>query len=221
MKTLIAIPCLDMMHTEFVQALVGLRKVGEVQYGFVSSSLIYDARDELAAKAIEKGFDRVLWLDSDMSFEPDLMERMSADLDEGLDMVSGVYFSRKGPVRPTIFQECGIIKLPGDKLAPVHKHYMDYPKDTLFEIKACGFGAVMMTTDLLKRVKDKLGMPFSPAAGFGEDLSFCLRVENVGGKIWCDSRIKLGHVANRLVTEELYLSLREENGTGTGSGKEE
>lgn len=220
MKTLIAIPCMDMMHTEFVQALVGMKKVGEVQFGFVSSSLIYDARDELATKAVEKGFDRVLWLDSDMSFQPDLMERLSADLDEGRDMVSGLYFSRKGPLRPVIFRECGILKLPEDRLAPVHEYYMDYPLDSLFEIKACGFGAVMMTTELLKRVKDKLGMPFSPAAGFGEDLSFCLRVENVGGKIWCDSRVKCGHAATRMVTEELYLQIRED-AAGDGRGKEE
>lgn len=212
MKTLIAIPCMEMMHTEFVQSLVGMRKVGDVQYGFISSSLIYDARNDLAKSAIEKGFDRVLWLDSDMTFGPDLMEKLSADLDEGYEMVSGLYFARKGPVRPVIFKECGIAKLEDDKLMPVHTYYMDYPKESIFEIKACGFGAVMMTADLLKRVKDKLGMPFSPAAGFGEDLSFCLRVENVGGKIFCDSRIKAGHIGNRVITEEIYNTLLESDG---------
>lgn len=210
MRTLIAIPCMDMMHTEFVQSLVGMRKVGEIQFGFVSASLIYDARDELAQKAIEMEFDRVLWLDSDVTFESDLMERLSEDLDSGLKMVSGLYFSRKGPVRPTIFKDCMIERLPEGKLCPTANYYMDYPRDQIFQIAACGFGAVMMETSLLKQIKDKLGMPFSPAAGFGEDLSFCLRADNVGEKIWCDSRVKLGHVGYRTITEEIYTALRDE-----------
>lgn len=209
MKTLIAVPCMDMMHTEFVQALIGLRKVGKVQYGFTSCSLTYDARDELSQNAIDMGFDRVLWLDSDMSFEPDLMERLSADLDEGAEMVSGLYFTRKGPVRPVIFKECEIRRLEDGRLLPVNEYYMDYPKDSVFEISACGFGCCMMTVDLLKRVREKLGMPFSPAAGFGEDLSFCLRAKNVSGKILCDSRVKAKHVGYRLIGEEIYQALRE------------
>jgi hypothetical protein len=101
-------------------------------------------------------------------------------------------------------------KLPDGGLLPAAIHYMDYPQDAVFPIDACGFGAVMTSVDLLKRVKEKLGMPFSPAAGFGEDLSFCLRVKNVGSQCWCDSRVKVGHIGQRTITEEIYLSLKEE-----------
>ena len=60
----------------------------------------------------------------------------------------------------------------------------------------------MMTVDLLRRVMDALGQPFSPVAGFGEDLAFCLRAKEVGAKLWCDSSIKLGHVGLTVYTEE-------------------
>ena len=55
----------------------------EVQYTFAQSSLIYDARNILAGVAIDGGFDRVLWLDSDMSFDPSTFWRLHMDLDEG------------------------------------------------------------------------------------------------------------------------------------------
>ena len=37
--------------------------------------------------------------------------------------------------------------------------------------------------------------------GFGEDLSFCIRAQELGRKIYCDSRIKMGHVGLRVFEE--------------------
>lgn len=68
-----------------------------------------------------------------------------------------------------------------------------------------------MTTDLIKRVADKFGLPFAPMLGFGEDLSFCGRVSQVGGKMFVDSSIKMGHVGLGTITEATYLSQREES----------
>ena len=209
MKTLIAVPCMDMLHTRFAQSLINMRRVGDVQYGFITSSLVFDARNDFAERAIKEGFDRVLWLDSDMEFEPDLMERLAADMDTGLDMVTGLYFKREGPVRPVIFKDCFIAQQNPGELIPVANAYDDYPVDSLFPIAACGFGCVMTSVELLRKVWERLGRPFAPVGGFGEDLTFCLRVESVGGEIWCDSRVKAGHVAQRVVTEDVFLKLRE------------
>ena len=46
--------------------------------------------------------------------------------------------------------------------------------------------------------------------GLGEDYSFCWRVAQIGKKMWCDSRVKLGHVGQHIYTEEDYLKQREE-----------
>ena len=80
----------------------------------------------------------------------------------------------------------------------------DYPADSVFPVAGCGFGAVMMTTELLRRIRENFGLPFSPFLGFGEDLSFCMRVTQLGETIWCDSRIKLGHVGLAVYDEETY-----------------
>ena len=211
MKTLIAIPAMDTVQTIFFKAMLSLDKVGEVGFGLTSSSLVYDARNGLAKRAITEGFDRVLWLDSDMDFEPDLMRRFMADLDEGYEYVSGLFFKRKAPVQPCIYKEVGYYHDENkNEVTPVALCYEDYPRDQIFEIGASGFAGVMMTTELLKKVTDQFGQPFSPILGFGEDLSFCKRVAHVGGKMYCDSRIKMGHVGLGTITEETYLSTRGE-----------
>ena len=204
MKTLIAIPCMDSVYTEFLRALMGLEISGEVQYTFAQSSLIYDARNQLAGVAIAGGFDRVLWIDSDMLLPPDLFRRLSEHLDQGREFVTGLYFTRKPPIRPVIYKDLLLQQDDPRWPTPVAVAYEDYPRDSLFRAKACGFGAVMTSTDLLKRLVDAYGTPFSPIGGWGEDLSFCIRAEAAGAELWCDSSIKLGHIGLTVFNEELY-----------------
>ena len=209
MKTLIAIPCMDMVHTVFMKSLMGMNRVGQTGFAFSCSSLVYDARNTLAKQAVTEGYDRVLWLDSDMDFQPDLLQKLSEDMDEGRELVSGIYFKRKAPVKPVIYKSLGYYKNEDESgVTPVAVSYEDYPRDSIFPIAACGFGGVLVTTDLIKRVGDKFGLPFSPIMGFGEDLSFCSRVTELGVEMFCDSRVKMGHVGLGTITEEVYLQYK-------------
>lgn len=204
MKTLVAIPCMDMVQTRFMFCCLRLLHVGDVEFSMTESSLIYDSRNKLAKKAVDDGFDRVLWLDSDMVFEPDLMEQLSLRLDYGCDFVCGLYMTRREPIGPVIYKACGAKEENGN-VTPFVEVYRDYPRDSLFQIAACGFGGVMMKTSLLKEVMDKYGLPFAPVLGFGEDLSFCCKATQVGAKLWCDSSVKMGHVGYKNYSESDYL----------------
>lgn len=204
MKTMIALPCMDTVHTAFMESLINLRHGGDIGYSISCSSLVYDARNLLAKRAIDKGYDRILWIDSDMVFSPDTYERLSADLDEGREFVTALAFSRKEPIGPVIYKETGYTK-QGRELIPFARKYLDYPRDSVFEVKATGMACCMMTTNLIKKIFAEYGAPFSPQPGFGEDLSFCIKCEQSGVPIWCDSSIKVGHIGNLVITEETYL----------------
>lgn len=204
MKTLIAVPCMDMVATPFCQSLTALRRVGDCAAGFMVGSLIYDSRNKLAVQALEMEADYVLWLDSDMVFEPDLMERLYEDLKTGKDFVSGLYFRRSSPFTPVLFSE---LKTAEDGLNTEWKGYEDYP-DGLFEIAGCGFGAVMHTTDMLFEMADRFQNWFAPINNCGEDIAFCRRASELGYKLWCDSDIKLGHVAHSVISEPFYQTIK-------------
>lgn len=203
MKTLIAIPCMETIPTVTVKSLLALDHDG-VEFCFSMNSLVYDARNSLAEKACKNGFDRIMWIDSDMVFEPDLYNRLSARLDEGYDFVTGLYFSRKMPIVPIIYKEVKFLEEDGRQI-PKSTEYSDYPKDALFQIQACGFGGCMMTTKMLLDIGKKFGLPFSPVLGFGEDLSFCIKAQQAGYDLLCDSSIKLGHMSHCIVHESDYL----------------
>lgn len=205
-KYLIAVPTMDTMLVPFVASLTYLTRVGLSRVSFASNSLVYDARNLLAAEAIDTGAERVLWLDSDMQFNPDLMERLAHDMDlEGLDYVSGIFFRRRLPVVPVIAKRIEAEKDEKGKLVANTETYLDYPQDSLFEVAATGFGAVMCSTKMLKDVFDVYDRPFDPIPGvLGEDYAFCYRARSLGYRLWCDSRVKVGHVGLLAYGENAY-----------------
>ena len=207
MRTLVAIPCMDMVQTSFMKSLLRLMSVDETQISFRVSSLVYDSRNLLAGEAVSQGYDRILFLDSDMVFQPDLLIRLSKDMDEGRDYVCGLFFRRKPPYKPVIYKDLHYHR-DGLKLDMKLEPYLDYPQNEIFEVAGSGFGAVMMTTELVNKVGDKFGYPFSPEMGFGEDLSFCWRVKQLGIPMYCDSSVKVGHVGMGTISEETYFATR-------------
>lgn len=198
MRYLIAIPCMDMVHTLFMTSLLGMDRPEGTEVSVCSSSLIYDARNTLAEQAVNRKFDRVLWLDSDMVFGKDLMTRLIADMDEGRQMVCGMFYTRKAPIHPCVYKA---LTVEDGQTRAVS--YMDYPEGELFEVAGCGFGAVMMDTSVIRWAGNH-GRPFSPIDGWGEDFSFELRARAEGVKIYCDSRIQIGHAGISIINRETW-----------------
>lgn len=211
LKILIAVPSMDYVAAGFAQCLATLNKIGQCAVAFVCGSLIYDARNKLAAQALKMEADYVMWFDSDMTFAPDtmrqLLKTMEAHDDAGL--VSGVYFRRSAPYTPVIFDTFDIV----DGKAV----WTDYEKDfddSVVEVGGVGFGCVLVKSDVLIDCFGKYETCFSPIAKVGEDLSFCWRARELGYKTYVDTSVKCGHVGQVVVTEGLYKAV-----SGKGENK--
>ena len=205
MKTLIAVPCFDMVHTEFMQSMIALEKPEDTSFTVVKNTLISFARNTIARNAIEAGFDRIMWFDSDMNFPRDTLMKLTEDMDNHpeIDMVSGLYFTRKAPIKPILYDTLYWDKKDGVVDAGAG-NYFDYP-DGLIEIAGCGFGCCLTSVDLIRRVWEKeQEPPFAEMQGFGEDLSFCERVIRIGGRIFADTSVKCGHVGVQEFNEQMY-----------------
>ena len=212
-KILIAVPCMDMVSARFAQSLTTLKKVGKCTVSFLMGSLIYDARNKLAGMAVEMEADYILWFDSDMVFRPDTLERMMKVMEEHpeVDVLSGLYFRRGHPFTPVLFSKLEVNDEGMLDFADVE----DLP-DELFEVAGCGFGCVLMRTEMLLDIaaKEGGGMWFSPIANAGEDCAFCIRARENGYRIFCDPNIDLGHMAYTPVTKAFYKALEvSDNGT--------
>lgn len=188
---MIAIPTLDYIHRRFVESLSGLAKNLEnsgvdFDIAFEGCTLVYISRDNLMQKAINGGYDWVLWLDADMVFEPDIYWKLK---ETGKDFVTGLYRGRHGGGKPCVFQ----------KLEPPDRWESFEGKTGVVPIEGCGFGCVLTKTEILDRVWNENGTCFRPTILLGEDLAFCKRVKDHGYSMWANCDVQVGHIAQTII----------------------
>lgn len=197
MKLLIAVPTLENVPVEFLESLSNLichlKDEGvDFKLKIEAGTLVYFARENLARYAIANHFSHVLWLDSDMVFDDEIVEDLQFS---GKDFVTGIAHSRRPPFSSCLFTEI----FPG-----VEKWKGDYPRDT-FKVAACGMACVLMRVDVLDKVRETFGTMFQPMTNpitYGEDVAFCWRASQVGYEIYAEPGVKVGHVGRRIIWPE-------------------
>lgn len=202
MKIFIAIPTMETVPVQFLGSMLQLQRKYEVKFGIETGSLVYNARNNLARQAVAAEADWVLWLDSDMVFNPDLLDRMLEVCEKNdISFLTALCFRRKPPYTPCLFERLDQRK---DGKGASYTALLSVPEG-LFQIEGCGFAGVLMSTDVLISVAAKFnGQMFDPMYGFGEDVAFCWRARQCGYEIWCDSSIEMGHVGSCVVTRGYF-----------------
>ena len=162
MRLLIAIPAYEAMRVEFTKSLFdlenALRRDGIVyDKKIIEGTMVHAARDRLAQHAVNNEFTHVLWIDSDMVFDGHLYEDLTISGEK--DMICGLFISRHYPYLSCVFSS----------LDPVERiEHVDWTD--AFRIAGCGFGCVLMKTEVLKAVMvNNHGKCFIPEMNLGED----------------------------------------------------
>jgi len=159
------------------------------------------ARNEIASKAVLDGFLETIWIDADIGFHPDAVEKLRA---HNLPIVCGVY-AKKGK------RELAIDVLPGTKQMVFGKN------GGVCEIEYAATGFLLVRRQVYLDIQFRLGLPvcdehfganiipyFMPMVRphreghwyLGEDYAFCARARQAGYKIMADTTIRLWHVGN-------------------------
>lgn len=204
MRTLIAVPCFDMVKTDFMKCLLDLEKPEGTCYTVIKNTLIYNARNLIADNAVKEGFDFVFWVDSDITFKPDTLVRLLQNAQTyNLDFVSGLYFMRRKKTQPVLYKKIWWDVSQEGNVSTGAEPYTDYPSG-LFKADGVGFGCCLTTVKLLKAVGEIYGSPFTPLMGMSEDLAFCLRAKRTGFQLYCNSTIQCGHIGEMIFDEEYF-----------------
>lgn len=162
---------------------------------------ISTARSFLASNALKEGYGAVMWIDSDIVFNPDDVLKLWK---HNLPIVGGIYAKK---VIPAVF---AMMPLPNDG------HFVFGKDGGLKEVQRLGTGFLMIRRQVFERVaqhyrmpmcggkKDKHFLPYfdhlvMPDANgelnhLSEDYSFCERARAAGFKIMADTTIRLGHL---------------------------
>lgn len=154
------------------------------------------ARDAVAKEACESDAEAVFWCDSDVILPWDAILRLAS---HGIDFVSGIYFQRIPPHWPLI--------ATFDKKHESFQWIVKWPPNTLAPIDGCGFGCVLTSVSLLR----KIGGRWFNYEKYSEDFDFCRKAAKVGCPPHVDTAVLCGHLADpKPVGEKEFMTVHPE-----------
>lgn len=175
------------------------------------------AREKLIREARDREMDYVIQFDNDMVLPPTFAESMLMTMEEHpeIDVLGALAFMRNAPHYPVIYNTVEGYDPVLRTDYYINQYVKRYPKDTLVECDAVGFGGVCIRMDF---VREKMTEPyFMSTTQTGEDLWFCKKVKEAGGRVFMDTRIKLGHIKNpEIIDEEGFEKWVKESGHDLG-----
>ncbi len=193
LNVLIAVPTHDNLSARFCYCLQDLvrytteRKI-RFEVRFEMGTVLSSLRETLADYALIHKFTHILWLDSDMTYPSDTLERLLA---YDLDVVSCSYNARVAPYQSVayIHQNGQYVPLP-DTAAPA-----------LIPVISNGMGCMLCSTNVLTRMdKPRFPITYVPDGEYyqGEDVNFCLKLQQLDIKVYVDTQLsaQVGHVGS-------------------------
>lgn len=177
----------------------------EFYFYTVGRLLTQMAREKLMREALEGGADYLLMYDDDMMLPPDMAINMLKTMQERpeIDILGALAFMRSAPHKAVIYSVIEGYDSVRHQDYYFNQFYENYPRDTVVECDAVGFGAVCIK---LAMVRQGMKEPyFMSTTATGEDIWFCVKAKREAkARVFMDTRIKLGHIANAPIVDEEF-----------------
>lgn len=176
-----------------------------------SGANVTNARNEIVAKFLDEHDADWLWfIDTDMVFPPDILDRLvEAAHPSERPIVGALCFSIQDGFRacPTLYM------IRDDGLAG---RIYNYPPNTVMRCLT-GSGCLLIHRTALEKMRDRAFDPAYPwfqetrtkHLPIGEDITFCIRAESMGIPVHVDTRIQCGHEKTYVVDEAVYLAQKQ------------
>jgi GT2 family glycosyltransferase len=181
-----------------------------------------DARNKTVKTFLEeRNADWLFWIDTDMGFAADTIDRLLEVADPvERPVVGGLCFTQRqeksdnmGGYRtlatPTVF-DWGH---DGDKMGFIVN--FDYAYDAVQQCMGTGSACILIHKSVFEKVAEKYGEHWydrywNPTMErlVSEDLAFCTRVNTVGCTVWVDTTVKTSHMKTQWVGEDDYFGQR-------------
>lgn len=178
------------------------------------NALIADGRALMVAKFLDSDGTDLVFVDSDVAWQSGALTSL---IDRPVEFVAGLYPQRKDPInycvqwipdRPDLIAENGLLEVAG-----VPAGFMRLRRDMLERMVQ----AYPNTEFYCEEAPDKrawalFGDYRVGKIKFGEDYSFCRRWRDIGGRVWIDPEIRMGHVGYKTFIGSVGDWLRQNKG---------
>jgi hypothetical protein len=203
-RAVVLVPYLTHVEPACDNGLRELERRGLEVRRYPSTAAVDRTRSEMATAALADGFDELIWIDSDIAFEADDVERLRR---HDLPLAGGLY-SKKGPQAFAAYFEPGTDRVQlGRDGGPLRVRYLglgflctqrrvydDIQRRYSLPVCNARFGAPVVPYFLPMVIQDA-GQPGGHWY-LGEDYAFCERARQTGHAVVVDTTIRLGHLGS-------------------------
>jgi hypothetical protein len=168
---------------------------------YPSTAAVDRSRCDMATAALDEGYDELIWIDSDIQFDPDDVAKLRG---HELPIVAGVY-AKKG-VRDLAVH-----------LEPTTQELRFGAGGGLYDVRYVGAGFLCTRREVYDAIQRTFSLPVCntrfgartipyflpmviPDGGpywyLGEDYAFCERARKAGHRVQVDTTIRLGHIGS-------------------------
>jgi len=181
-------PIHSRVYKSHLAAIANASRTFDVAYvGVTEKQYLHTASNILVENALEHCIDYIFWTEADMLLPFNTIERLYQDIKRtDLEAVGGLYFLRGDGTQPCLYKK--LPQNPPYNFTPV----ILVPENELFRIDCCGFGGILLKTDIFR----KMEYPWFDLkeGGYGQDIYFCEHAKRKGIRIGCDSSVLYGHL---------------------------
>ncbi len=194
---------------------------GYISMKCASSDGLVESRNRAVKTFLaEKQADWLWWVDTDMGFAADTIDRLLASADpQTAPIVGGLCFTQREEAAdgmggyhtlatPTVFDW---LQVEGTDQQGFSVRW-DYPHDQLVPCAGTGSACVLIHRSVFERIREEFGEVWydripNPTMGkvVGEDLSFCLRALTLGIPVHVDTSVKTSHQKVLWLAERDYF----------------
>lgn len=189
-RVLIAVPTYENIQPDTFKSIYGLHLPEGVVcfFDFVRGYDCAKARNEIAKEALIYAFDYVLMVDSDIVLPSNTLDNM---LEEPVDICLGVY-----PRKRTTNEQVELFKLGSEDFVDCYTMPELEEFNSLIEVKGGGFGCALIRTAVFGQTPYPWFkyVVYDNGEVLSEDSYFCALATQHGRKIYCDPRVKCGHI---------------------------
>lgn len=153
------------------------------------------ARESIFQAFLKSDCSDLVFIDDDVMWERGGLIRL---LEHDVDLVAGAYPKRKDPIEWSV----GWLDVP--ELRAVNG---------LLEVASLATGFMRISRNCAEKMHKEYGATVfdnirHDTGRYSEDISFCRRWRDIGGKVWLDPEIKMGHIGNKLFSGTIGEFLR-------------
>jgi hypothetical protein len=165
-----------------------LNTTDAISLKIMQGTIIQNQRADLCLDAMREGCSHILFIDSDMTFPQDMVQRL---LKHDVDIVAANCARRRMPTGPTAqnYDENGVRKM-----------VYTMPDSTgLEEVGSIGTGIMLIKKEVFQNMSEPwFDMPWQTGKrGYmGEDVFFCKKAQELGFKVYIDHDVskEIGHI---------------------------